>query len=514
MSCQPGMPCYNSTTNCSGDPCNPNSTVSCETVVYNGPALPNTGIETCTNLCEALQLIDTAIQNAGGGNALTFTNGLTKTDDTITLGGNLIQTTTINVNGNPFILAGLPSQPSLTSGDFLLMETSAGVVKKVSGSSIGKNITIRDNNNGLKWNDPGIDSVLDTLYVPGVPGTLMSQQIGDLAPATASAWTNLQLTLRGAIDAILFPLRRPVYQIPTISWEQTGFPTVLTEVGTPLTFTFSIAGNKFDADSFSQFAILKSEDNGSFTNIATITSLGQSTGAVLPAQSYGATDPNSPNIVYTASWTVPTSNAPAPGTSAIKTVSYKASGNFLAGQKINMSDGTPDDRAAQGAPPITNAPIGSGTLETSTVTMQSTYPFFYGWESTLPTAEDVKAKIEAYTGVIPFSGTSYINKLTSGGGIVSSQDNVVITISTPTNFVYLWLAHYDGFPDKIKLLQNNSELLKYDVGSAPANSIASPVTKAVTGVGWGTSPNYRIYIWKSTAAQFGGPGITYVFKNS
>jgi len=345
MSCQPGSPCYNENTNCTGDPCNPNNGISCETVFYNGPNLPTTGIDSCTNLCVALQEIDNAITNVSSSSNLTFTNGLTRTGDVVGLGGLLTTNTVININGKVLSVVGLPVQPSLDETDYILMETASGVVKRVQATSVGKNVTIRDNDNGLVWNDPGVDTILDTLYQPAasIADTAMSQQIGDLFPDSALNWRNAQLTLRQAIDAILFPLRRPIYTIPTISWTQTGFPTVLTEVGTPLDFSFTITGNKWDADSFSQFDIYQSVDNGTtYSNINTINSSNitvttSSTG--FGTQSYGALDPNSPNKTYVGTYTSPTGGSqflalPPTGTDTTRIVKYKATGSFVQGQKM------------------------------------------------------------------------------------------------------------------------------------------------------------------------------------
>ena len=136
MSCQPGSPCYNTTSSSSGDPCNPNNAVSCETVIYNGPTLPTTGIDTCTNLCVALQEIDNAIGEIVSGSNVTASNGLTKVVNDIRLGGALTQTTVIATGPFDLTLTGIDAgSPS----DDLLVITSGGIVKKVSASAL-KNI--------------------------------------------------------------------------------------------------------------------------------------------------------------------------------------------------------------------------------------------------------------------------------------------------------------------------------------------------------------------------------------
>lgn len=146
MSCSPGTPCYNTQTvysGCANDPCNPNSRISCDGVVYAGPNLPCTGIEACDTLCVALQKIDDSICNSPGF-TVTADNGLTKTLNNIQLGGSLIQNTTIGTSSiNTLSITGLVIDPE---PDYILTETTLGVVRKTLASAIVTDVTA---DNGL-----------------------------------------------------------------------------------------------------------------------------------------------------------------------------------------------------------------------------------------------------------------------------------------------------------------------------------------------------------------------------
>lgn len=146
MSCSPGTPCYNTQTvysGCGNDPCNPNSRISCDGVVYSGPNLSCTGIESCDTLCVALQKLDDAICNTPGF-TVTANNGLTKTLNNIQLGGNLVQSTVIATSSTDTLsITGLVIDPT---PEYILTETNLGVVRKTLASAIVSDVTA---DNGL-----------------------------------------------------------------------------------------------------------------------------------------------------------------------------------------------------------------------------------------------------------------------------------------------------------------------------------------------------------------------------
>lgn len=165
MSCSPGTPCYNTQTiysGCADDPCNPNSRISCDGVVYSGPNLPCTGIESCDTLCVALQKIDESICNTPGF-SVTANNGLGKTLNNIQLGGPLVQSTVISTSStNTLSITGLVIDPT---PDYILTETSLGVVRRTLASAIVSDVTA----------DNGLTKTLNNIRLGGnlvVPTTI------------------------------------------------------------------------------------------------------------------------------------------------------------------------------------------------------------------------------------------------------------------------------------------------------------------------------------------------------
>ncbi len=146
MSCSPGTPCYNTEiiySGCGNDPCNPNSRISCDGVVYAGPNLPCTGIESCDTLCVALQKIDDSICNTPGS-TVTANNGLNKVLNNIQLGGPLVTPTSIATSSTDTLsITGLVIDPN---PDYILTETSLGVVRRTLASAIVSDVTA---DNGL-----------------------------------------------------------------------------------------------------------------------------------------------------------------------------------------------------------------------------------------------------------------------------------------------------------------------------------------------------------------------------
>lgn len=165
MSCSPGTPCYNSTivySGCANDPCNPSSRISCDGVVYSGPNLPCTGIESCDTLCVALQKIDDSICNSPGF-TVTANNGLNKSANNIQLGGPLVTPTSIATNSvDTLSITGLVVDPSPV---YILTETNLGVVRKTLASGIISDVTA----------DNGLTKTLNNIRLGGplvVPTTI------------------------------------------------------------------------------------------------------------------------------------------------------------------------------------------------------------------------------------------------------------------------------------------------------------------------------------------------------
>lgn len=395
MSCHPGTPCYNNNTNV--DPCIAANSSSCEGVLYYGPALPNTGIDNLNNLCVAFQKVDAAIANISF-TSITASNGLNRTGNDIQLGGALTKITLINTNGNALLLTNLPTE--VTTPDFLLTQTSTGVVRKVAPSSIGRQVTLQ-NNVGLVWTNPA-QTNLSTLYNTLVNPASISVQVGGAAPNTAANWS--QLTLVQVLNTILFPLRLPTYIVPTVTMTLTPTPSAYHEIGSIVNIIATGVGNRWDGGAFSSMSLVKSVNSLS----PSLTTYSTFTVATLAAfgSEFGFADPNSPNASYTPTQYTEALTIPAPiaGQSA-STVFYQFTGSYNAGIPKLNSDGTTDSRPSGNT---VNTPQAAGSTSSSSVTFNGIYPFFWGISNTQLTPAQIASAIVGGTAnkvLFPASGT-------------------------------------------------------------------------------------------------------------
>jgi len=97
------------------------------------------------------------------------------------------------------------------------------------------------------------------------------------------------------VDTLLFPVVNPTYTIPTITID--GISSGTREIGSTITATLNLYGDKNDAGQFTQLRLLR---DGS--PLVTHTSLTQSSIGNVPPQ-FGYSNPNNPNYRYT----IPTS---------------------------------------------------------------------------------------------------------------------------------------------------------------------------------------------------------------
>jgi hypothetical protein len=450
MSCHPGTPCYNNHTNV--DPCISANSSSCEGVLYYGPALPNTGIDNLDNLCVAFQKVDAAIANSSAA-SLTANNGLTKTGNNIQLGGTLIQsTTTINTNGNALLITNLPTEGS--TPDFLLTQTSTGVVKKIApGSLVGQQITLQ-NNAGLVWTNPG-NTNLSTLYNTLVNPASVSVPVGGAAPNTAANWS--QLTLVQVLNAILFPLRFPTYIVPTITMTLTPNPTAYYEIGSTVNIAATGVGNTWDGGAFTSISLVKSI-NSLTPSLTTYTSFTVATLSTFGTE-FGFADPNSPNRSYTPTQYTETLTIPAPITGqTASTVFYQFTGSYNAGLPKLNSDGTTDTRTAGNT---VNTPQASGSATSTFLTFNGLYPFFWGVSNTQLNPSQIASAI--------VGGTANKVLLPASGTIVVPYNN--------GSAQYLWVAHLAL--DTTKTKWYNTALNNGNIG-ASTDLFGAAQTVAVT----------------------------------
>lgn len=450
MSCHPGTPCYNNTT---VDPCVTANSSSCEGVLYYGPALPNTGIDNLNNLCVAFQKVDAAIANSSAA-SITANNGLTKTGNNIQLGGTLVQASTIiNTNGNALLVTNLPTET--TTPDFLLTQTSTGIVRKVAPTSLGQQITLQ-NNVGLVWTNPG-QTNLSTLYNTLVNSATVSVQVGGAAPNTAANWS--QLTLVQVLDAILFPLRLPTYIVPTVTMTLTPTPVSFYEIGAVVSITATGVGNTWDGGAFTAMNLVKSVNSLSPSQ-TTYTTFTVTTLSAFGTE-FGFPDPNSPNESYTSPQYTETLTIPAPITGqTASTVSYQFTGSYNAGLPKLKSDGVADTRT----PGTTvNTPQAASSTSSSSIIFNGLYPIFWGVAATQLTPAQIASVI--------LGGTANKILLPASGTITVPYNN--------GSAQYLWVAYLAANTTKTRwfnttLNQGNIGSITDLFGAAQTVNVTSP----------------------------------------
>jgi len=425
MSCQPGSPCYNTTSSSSGDPCNPNNAVSCETVIYNGPTLPTTGIDTCTNLCVALQEIDNTISQIVSGSNITASNGLSKVLDDIRLGGSLTQSTTIATGPFDLILTGIDAGAPT---DDLLVLTPGGIVRKVAASSLAPTITLTPNT-GLDWTDAPVNTELRTLYNTLFNDNAQSIPLGGAPSHPASYWKTR--TFVEMFDEILFPAQLPTYTIPTV--QITGITGGLYEVGTVIPINATVTANKWDAGAFATLRMLKTVNGGSPTT-SPLTPITITPGSPFGQNFPPITNPNSPNISYSASYTDALFAIPTPSSGSSSTVVFQANGDHAAGSPKFTSLNVADVRPA--ACDTTSAPQSSCTTSSATYTITGLYPIFYG-------------AIDNPTNTATVDNASIATDIAAGGSsgrtstklpLVSATGTITIPFTANLNQKTFWIA--------------------------------------------------------------------------
>jgi hypothetical protein len=481
MSCLPGNPCYGTYI----DPCNsPSSGGSgsgsncCDTILYCGPALPNSGIENLNNLCLAIEKLDNAISQVQV--TVTASNGLTKVGDDIRFGGILSSPTILNTNGKSLSITNLPTQSS--EPDYILVVDSLGVVKKYPPTSLGKNITLEDNV-GLVWTNAE-ETNLSTLYNTQVPDSAISILVGGATPDTAANWK--QLTLVEVLDRILFPLQLPTYALPTISLSisSPSSLTVYQEIGSTITLTANGTGTKNNAGAFVSFLFSRTVNGGSLYQIGTAAPV-IGTGSTLPDQ-FTFPDPNNPNNIYqgniSAPFTIP--NPPAGG---IETeVSLSVSGTYNAGLPKKTSYNQNDTRTPGNT---TNTPQAGGTISTPTQSFKGTYPYYYGkiLGGSQPTAGVIAGLIQA--------NDAGVNKV-----LASSLGSVTVNFNSGSTQYWCWIAiPVSNTPDNTKLSwqDTNNPNNKGNFTNPTGPFLGSPYTQNVTAPGgtplW-SNISYKFYI--------------------
>jgi len=299
------------------------------------------------------------------------------------------------------------------------------------------------------------DYNLSTLYNTLVDDEELSVSVGGAEPTPASEWKEKNLV--EVLDTILFPVLQPTYTLPTVSLSasQSG----IKEIGAPLTQNLTITAIKNDAGIFTSLNLQRND-----TIIASVSGPIGSPYPSLPAQ-FGFADPNNPNFSYSLSY----SNTLTVTTG---TTSWDGEGCFNAGLPKDTNKGDTDSRPAQLL--SVNARQSSGCLNSSTVSIEGIYPYFWGKSVTAPTAGSIAASIQA--------GTE--NKvLASASTGVSAQFDAAAE--------YIWFAHPAIYTTKT--IWFNTPLNQGYIG--PTNFINDPVTQTVTSPnGYWAGISYKVYV--------------------
>lgn len=306
-------------------------------------------------------------------------------------------------------------------------------------------------NVGLTLSDQNLSTQYNTL----VDDAVESVPVGGAPAEAASAWKSR--TLVQVLDAILFPTLNPTYTIPTISlsYSQSGTK----EIGSPLSQSLTVTGIKNDAGAFGTLTLRK---NGS--SISNVSGPSGNPYANIPNQ-FGYADPNNPNYSYSHSYTNSI-------TVAAGVTSWDSTGAFAAGVAKKTNKNTTDPR-----PPAlltVNAPQLSGSLTSSSITINGIYPYFWGKSSSAPTTASIAAAIAAGT-------TTKV--------VASASGSIEATFNATSE--YIWFAHPAADTTKTKWF--NTTLNQGSIG--PGNFILSPITQTVNSPeSYWSGVSYKIYI--------------------
>ena len=273
------------------------------------------------------------------------------------------------------------------------------------------------------------------------------------------------------VDELLFPVALPTYTIPTIT--MTGISSGTREIGSTISASLSVYGNKNDANPFTQLRVLR---NGSL--LSGYTSLTQLSITNIPSQ-FGFADPNNPNYRYTISPTPYSETHIIPYNTYPETVTYRGDGNYGAGLPKQDNKGTYDTRT-----PLVrsaNAPMAAeNNFNSSTYTITGIFPYFYGTSSTLPTTLSIKSAIETGTEYV-----DYFKILSPASGTLSIPYNVGL----PGKFI--WFAYFDHVLYPTKTRWYVTELDQSDIDGS---FITTAVTQAVNSPnGYWTGINFKMH---------------------
>lgn len=199
---------------CGNSSCDSCATTNCDQILYVGPKLDCSDVETGDNLCVALQKLDYAICHPPGF-TVTASNGLYKNVllNDIRLGGLLTEATLITASAsNTLAIGGLVSDPN---PNFIISQTSIGVLRKTSTTSLINTILSNLNvNNGVVNNGGTIQlggpliqsttiatSPSTTFSITGLSNNPSATSVVSINPSTGLLTTT---TFQSILSTLLF----------------------------------------------------------------------------------------------------------------------------------------------------------------------------------------------------------------------------------------------------------------------------------------------------------------------
>jgi hypothetical protein len=289
-------------------------------------------------------------------------------------------------------------------------------------SGSGAELYVEDNT-GLGITTGMTGDTIYTIYNTTLDPTLaVPTAVGGIPAGT----TVSQLTGKTVVELfndLLFPTVEPTYTIPTIT--MTGVASQTLEAGTTYAPNISVYGDKNDAGLYTQLRILRNS-----SPLFIDTTLTESNITDIAAQ-FGYTDPNNPNHRYTISPT-PYSESYVLPSGASASTTYYGDGNYNSGlRKLDNKGNT--DASAYVLRVTTGPQLSGNTFATSTYTITSIFPYFWGISDTLPDVNTIAAAISGNT------ATKVVAAATT-----------TLSIPYTTTEHYIWVAYQNSYTSKTR----------------------------------------------------------------
>jgi hypothetical protein len=283
---------------------------------------------------------------------------------------------------------------------------------------------LAQNNGGIGLITGVTGDTIYTVYNTVLDPSLSTPSTVGGIPAGTTVSSLSGLTIVQIVDDLLFPTMLPTYTIPSIALG--GVYSQTLEVGVTFAPSITLTGTKNDAGPFTQIRLFR---NGSI--LVSDAVMNQTSAGNIAAQ-FGYTDPNNPNYNY-GLLSSPYNDLYVLPSGATSTTTYNGDGNYDSGVAKQDNKGNYDTRlpAVRGS----NAPQLSGnSYTTSTATITTQFPYFYGTSATLPTVDLISSAISGGTAT----------------KVMSPDASGTLTIPYNVSGLYIWFAYQNLYTTKTK----------------------------------------------------------------